>query len=417
MQSMVLNKDMVLDIVDPIFETLCKSRKKIRLGLRSSIYPRIRRECTGLGRQLKEFHKLTQNSQDPFTEEEDNEHILLLRSLGYSISSYMHNLEQVQNEIKVAMLDLPTKKTIEDDLIELATEFVSNDPRYCSDSGRGPVISITTDSIEFEGIHLGEFTVHLELDMIDNQRVHAYHVEAVNPNSAVGDESVTHPHVRNGDMCEGDGDAAIRAALEQGRICDFFKLVFAVLYNYNQDGPFISMDNWSGAPCCNCGDYQNELFCCPECEQYVCDDCMTYCRECNNSICIECACVCDCGRTLCSDCLHSCSNSDCDSSVCNSCEIVCHNCDRVFCDECVYECVDCGETFCKDCSQKCESCGEYVCNDCEEGGLCHSCKKEEEEEYETSEPRIIPGQPVLINVSPLRENIDGDNFVCEEAKS
>ena len=419
MQSMVLNEDMVFAIADPIFETLRKARKKIRLELRSSTYPHIRRECTRLGLQLKEFHKLMQNSQDPLTEEEDNEHILLLRSLGYSVSSYRDGLKEAENNIRVAALSFPTKKSIEDDLIELATEFASNDPRYCPDSASGPIISITTDSIEFEGIRLGEFTVHLELDMIDNPGGGAYHVEALDPNPAVGDGSVTHPHVRDGDMCEGDGGAAISAALKQGRICDFFKMVFAVLYNYNQDGPYVSMDNWDGESCDNCGGYQNELYCCPECEHYLCDDCMTYCSECKTGICVECANSCDCGRTLCSNCLCSCSNIDCNSSVCNSCEIRCYHCDKVFCDDCVYKCVDCGEMFCADCSQECENCGERVCNACEEGGLCHSCKKalEEEEEDETSEPQIISGQSVLIDASPISENIDGDNFVCAKAKS
>ena len=56
-----------------------------------------------------------------------------------------------------------------------------------------------------------------------------YRVVALDPHPAGSDESVTHPHVRDEQLCAGDAAAAIRSALAGGRICDFFLLVRSVL--------------------------------------------------------------------------------------------------------------------------------------------------------------------------------------------
>jgi hypothetical protein len=64
---------------------------------------------------------------------------------------------------------------------------------------------------------------------------------------------VTHPHVCNGQLCEGDGAAPIKAALGSGRLLDFFVLVGQILETYNDASAHVTLDNWEGRSCNDCG--------------------------------------------------------------------------------------------------------------------------------------------------------------------
>ena len=95
--------------------------------------------------------------------------------------------------------------------------------------------AVTTNTIELEGVNLGEFEIRLSLSSVQD-RQHSeemYGVVALDPNPPRSDDSVTHPHVRDGQLCEGEASAAIGSALRDGRICDFFLLVRSVLGQYN----------------------------------------------------------------------------------------------------------------------------------------------------------------------------------------
>jgi len=83
---------------------------------------------------------------------------------------------------------------------------------------------------------LGPFRIALYLDSLRElyQRT-PYFVTAIDPHPAATDNAVTHPHVSNDVVCEGDGAAAIRAALEIGRFTDFFAMVRCILTTYNPD--------------------------------------------------------------------------------------------------------------------------------------------------------------------------------------
>ena len=92
-----------------------------------------------------------------------------------------------------------------------------------------PTVIVTTDTIELEGITLGSFEVRLNLNRLGQpSSPPAYTVVALEPNCPGGNDAVTHPHVSDDHLCEGDASAPIHNALDEGRICDFFVLIRSV---------------------------------------------------------------------------------------------------------------------------------------------------------------------------------------------
>ena len=88
---------------------------------------------------------------------------------------------------------------------------------------------------------LGRATLHLNR-LGESQRGTAYSIIALDPHPAASNDSVTHPHISDGELCAGDAGAAIRAALGAGRIADVFQLVHSVLTTYNPGCPYAFMD-------------------------------------------------------------------------------------------------------------------------------------------------------------------------------
>ena len=116
-------------------------------------------------------------------------------------------------------------------------------------------LSITTEPIRLENVYLGEFSIQLHIDRLSQvpRRRNVYRIVAEDPHPATSNDSVTHPHVRDEELCAGDATAAINAALETGRICDFFLLVRSVLMTYNGHSPYVPLAEWNGRACNDCG--------------------------------------------------------------------------------------------------------------------------------------------------------------------
>jgi hypothetical protein len=200
------------------------------------------------------------------------------------------------------------------DLIALASEFdevsISME-RHC--------ITVTTDVVVLEGVDLGRFAIVLNSHRLNERG--AYEVEALDASPAAASDDTTHPHVQSNSLCEGEGKAAIRQALCDGRLFDFFVLVRQILQTYNESSAYVSLDDWFGISC-------------PDCGTTTTDDDSNLCEDCSTTTCIECSTRCnDCDYRYCSDCIRTCTG--CDEDTCSSCRSVCSECGDAFCKGCL----------------------------------------------------------------------------------
>jgi hypothetical protein len=218
----------------------------------------------------------------------------------------------------------PTFRDLHAELLALEEEFEEAEIDL-----QGKTLSIVTEPIELEEVDLGRFRVVMHCEAPADPE---YEVVALDPNEPSSSDfaNVVHPHVRDDNLCEGDGHDAIRAALRSGRLCDFFALVRQVLRTYNPGSAYARLSEWDGQECQDCG-----------------------CRTTDELSCSR------CGDSTCSDCSRSCSGCDCD-----------------LCTYCAHECSGCEERFCSDCLAESSSSG---------GGLCTSCLEERENEREEDE--------------------------------
>ena len=252
----------------------------------------------------------------------------------------VHDLSYRAHDLRESCLEtrnLPTCPTIFNDLLELDRELgpVQFDPKQMT-------LSVVTNGVELQGIYLGRFRIELSLSQLAAMhRLTPYLCLAEEPNPAGTDETVTHPHVSNDVLCEGDGTVPIRKALEQGRLCDFFTLITHILHTYNPDSPYIPLDEWDGVPCYDCGRTitSEDRYTCHQCDLDFCDECSSCCYICGDTICL-------------------------------SCGALCHGCDHFVCRSCV---------------ALCKACKSHYCTDCLTDGLCETCTEERDTDNETQE--------------------------------
>jgi hypothetical protein len=210
----------------------------------------------------------------------------------------------------------PTLREILGELRQLDSEF-----DQIEFDAKNRTITARTEPITLDNRYLGPFEIVLKIPDPAHvgSRMH-YKVVATDPHPASTNEHVTHPHVRDEELCEGDAAAPIRQSLANGRVCDFFCLVRSVLGNYNAGSPYVALDDWDGVSCYDCGSSveQDDLSYCDDCHHDVCSDCGSYCRSCDNSRCLKCLEDCEaCGDPTCSRCRSDCA--ECESSFCNQC--------------------------------------------------------------------------------------------------
>ena len=242
----------------------------------------------------------------------------LLNDVSYSISQIQQLTEDPQKKT-------PKLSLLVEELVQVQDEFGNLDFNKAKNT-----LSVVTEPITLDDVPLGPFRIQLELDKLSElYKDRPYRVIALNPNPAATDEEVTHPHVSGEKLCEGDGCVAIRSALEQGRLSDFFTMVRNILNTYNPDSPYVSLDDWSGEPCYDCGYVMSRenTYYCSYCEHDYCEECSTCCRCCGETCCLGCSQQCPhCEDHACMNCMNECA--ECDSLCCSSCieENVCPNC-------------------------------------------------------------------------------------------
>lgn len=196
-------------------------------------------------------------------------------------------------------------------------------------------LAVTTDSIELECVELGDFAIRLEWMQI-GLATQPYRVVALDPHPAARRDNVTHPHVQDGRVCEGEGRSAIAAALAELRLYDFFMLVNQILHTYGRGAAYVEMEAWESVPCSDCGTGLGNG------DRYYCNAC--------------------------------------DSTLCDSCSPSCHGCQNTYCSGCLHECAACGCDYCSSCLKVCPMCRKRFCADCREDRLCLTCYQETHKE-------------------------------------
>ena len=266
--------------------------------------------------------------------------------VGRDLNDFSHHLDQFKSFIAIDAIELPKLGEIVDGLLQIEQEY--GEVKF---DLKAKTISVITESIVLDEISFGSFEIRLFLNETKKLAIESpYKIIALEPNPAGSDCDVTHPHVSHEKLCEGDGFIPIRKAIQQGRLCDFFTIIVQILQTYNPDSPYVSLEDWSGISCYDCG-YTvagDECYYCEDCDRDYCSQCSTYCQI-------------------------------CDTTVCLGCSFECPNCNQPVCKHCLAICSGCDETFCKDCIDE-----ENLCNNCQEQ------RKEQEDEEEEQKPSKEP---------------------------
>ena len=287
----------------------------------------------------------------------------LRKDLVWSVDSCRLRLATLVEELNKSAdaSPLPTESELLRDLLALEAEFeeVSCDMEKHE-------AWVTTTAVELEGLHLGRFEIRLDWNRLGART--PYRIVALDPNPAAKADAVTHPHVRDESLCAGEGQDAIRAALDTGRIGDFFLIVAQILNTYAKGSAYVELDDW---------DEESEETC-------SCDSC---------------------GYDVHSDDSYSCEN--CSACLCCDCSHYCDHCDCRFCGQCMSPCCVCEEDFCSGCLKSCERCKELVCKDCvSDQGLCKSClEKQQSAENQNAHAAESTIQPAATAANaPLQPN-------------
>ncbi|MCA8996350.1 MAG: hypothetical protein KDA80_05190, partial [Planctomycetaceae bacterium] len=233
---------------------------------------------------------------------------------------------------------IPSERMVVDELRSLASEF----EQVAYDRQSQELVAVT-EPITLDEVDLGPFEIRLQLNGIDKL---CYRIVALDNRSARGSSRVSHSHVQDETLCEGDGHHAIAVALEEGRLGDFFLLVRQILRTYNSASAYVYLSDWDNVTCTDCGDsvVPSESSGCDRCEETLCESC---------------CCLCD----------------HCDATLCNQCREGCLGCDDRFCTNCLSACADCEEPCCPECLFE---------------GRCPDCHTSYEESHEIDEDEVAP---------------------------
>ena len=248
----------------------------------------------------------------------------LIADLDYLVGQLENRLLVVR---KAERNDVPTLRTLYEELAAADAEFEGLE---FTDGA----LQVTTESIVLEDIRLGRFQISLKLRCLHGDS--PFTVTALDPNPAAGNSATTHPHVNDERLCEGEGRAAIRAALAEGRLYDFFTIVDRILHTYARGSAYVELDRWSGVAC-------------HDCDATVDPD---EARECNA----------------------------CQESLCENCVTHCGDCGEPYCSGCTERCAGCEEPYCASCLSTCRTCKRDVCENCLTDRVCDACREEIEDE-------------------------------------
>jgi hypothetical protein len=261
--------------------------------------------------------------------------VQLRRDLELELEYCRDRLDRVINILQTPLPPVPSLADLYQEISSLSQEFEN----WQIDI-KNHELAVTTEPIVLEGIRLGAFEIRLDWDQLGEASL--YRVVALDPNPAASSSSVTHPHVQNERLCEGDGRVGIQSALKEGRFTDFFLIVAQLLRTYARGSAFVELDDWEGVLCDDCGEsvYSDERFCC----------------------------------------------NHCDAAICEHCARSCCWCDSTFCSNCLISCVVCNDDYCSLCIDRCKICHQNVCKNCQINGVCEECHAKRNPPTDLNEP-------------------------------
>lgn len=190
----------------------------------------------------------------------------------------------------------PTTAQVYRDLLALHDEFelVDVDPQT-------QTVTVHTDRIVLQDLDLGPFALVWNWSPDENR----LRVIAQDARYADQDENIPHPHVRDEELCVGEGEVALHHAFRSGRLLDAFLIVRQILQTYNPDSAYASLGRSTGHSCCGCAsDMEGDEGCsCEGCGENFCRGCTRSCGACGHSVCHDCSTICpDCGNRICPTC-------------------------------------------------------------------------------------------------------------------
>ncbi len=169
--------------------------------------------------------------------------------VGRNLNDFSHHLDQFKDFIAGDDIKLPKVGDIVGGMLQIEQEY--GEIKF---DLKARTISVITDPIVLDEMFFGAFEIRLFINEINKLHSESpYNIIALEPNPAGSDENVTHPHVSQEKLCEGDGCIPIRKAIQQGRLCDFFTIIIQILQTYNPDSPYVALSDWEGMSCYDCG--------------------------------------------------------------------------------------------------------------------------------------------------------------------
>jgi hypothetical protein len=192
-------------------------------------------------------------------------------------------------------------------------------------------LAVKTEPIQLQDVQLGPFSIRLRWeDWATNPTTSCFEIVALDPHPAGSNADVTHPHVKEEELCGGDATVPVGQALASGRLAEAFLLIRSVLTTYNPRSAHVPLAEWNGTFCADCGASvdSSETFCCSACDSDCCDECTTSCGVCGSTRCFGCSIRCaECDVACCPECLKAVASTD--QECCNQCCATCIQCDEV----------------------------------------------------------------------------------------
>lgn len=223
-------------------------------------------------------------------------------------------------------------------------------------------LSVRTDTIVLDRMNLGAFDLRLHWPRLAHRsEADCFEIVAEDESKAsAANPDVTHPHVRDGQLCAGDAAVPLRRALGEGRLFDAFAMIRSVLENYNPHSAFVTLADWLGISCDSCGCRLG-----PD-DRYVCNRC---------------------GRDVCEDCTSSCLC--CGNTECETCQVHCGVCEAHWCARRLVVSARSSLRCCPNCLRTCSACGAKVAKSelDDESEQCDECVETADE---ANEPNPIP---------------------------